>query len=335
MTPAELAKELKKRSKRWCFTLNNWTEESYQQIVAMIQDTEEETEVSERVEGVTSASVIGLKILTYLIIGKEIGDSGTEHLQGYLELKERMVGGKLRKLLPKGMSLQAAKGTAEENMTYCAKDGEPLVLGTPMKQGARTDLEAIRISIESGVTEKDLASRNFKHWVRYHSAFTKYRQMIIEVKRDWMPEIFIYWGATGLGKTRKVYDDEKGEDIWTWNGNHTFYQGYDMHDVALFDDFYGEINLPYILKLTDRYPMIVNIKNGRCNWQPKKIYFTSNVNPRDWSGWLEYPQAVKNAFFRRVRERGKIVHFVAMDGNEDENTPPVTEQIYSQGYMRR
>ncbi len=122
-----------------------------------------------------------------------------------------------------------------------------------------------------------------------------------------IPEIHVFWGGTGLGKTRKVHDDNEAAEIWTWGGNHQFYNGYDMHNVVCFDDFYGNISLEYMLKLCDRYPMNVNIKNGYCNWQPKKIYFTSNVDPRSW--WPDDCEAKREAFFRRVREKGGIVHF--------------------------
>lgn len=289
MTPAELAKELKVRSKRWCMTLNNWKTED----VTMLE------------------GYVG-NMMTYLIVGKENAPTtGTPHLQVYLELKKKKVGSALKKKLPKGSVLIAAKGTPGENTAYCSKGGDSQVWGTPIVQGARKDLDQMKEMIENGCSEKELADSNFGSYLRYGNAMKRYRQVCISVKRNWMPEIYIYWGVTGSGKTSKIFDDE-GWDVWMWNGNHKFYQGYDMQDVAVFDDFYGEISLPFMLKLTDRYPMIVNIKNGECNWQPKKIYFTSNVDPKDWEGWREQPQAVKDAFFRRVNEKGKVVHFGAI-----------------------
>lgn len=176
-----------------------------------------------------------------------------------------------------------------------------------MKQGERKDLDQIKDMIDNGAGNQEIAEANFGSWLRYNQGFKRYRHMINQEKRDWFPEIYIHWGTTGLGKTKKVFDANARDDIWTWNGNHQFYQGYDLHPVALFDDFYGEINLGFMLKLCDRYPMLVNIKNGECNWQPRKIYFTSNEDPRSW--WPDDGQAKKDAFFRRVRENGSITHF--------------------------
>lgn len=249
-------------------------------------------------------------LVTYLIMGKEVAPTTqTLHIQGYLELTKKMVGNALRKKMPVGVCLIASVGNSKTNITYCSKDGNSQAWGDPAVQGARKDLAQMKAMIEDGASELELANANFGSWLRYSATMKRYRTIVMSEQRTWMPEIHIYWGITGAGKTRKIIDAHDLKDIWIWNGNHKFYQGYDMQPIVVFDDFYGEISLPYMLKLCDRYPMIVNIKNGEANWQPKKIYFTSNVDPRSWEGWIEKPQAVKDAFFRRVREKGSITHF--------------------------
>lgn len=286
---AELAVFLKTRTKRWCFVLNNYTEEDLKAIVAL-HETEK---------------------ISFLIIGKELAPStGTPHLQAYLETTTRMLGSALKKIMPSGSVLIVAKGTAKEQLIYCSKDGDPFVLGEPMEQGKRKDLDMIREMIVQNTPWVEIADAHFGSWLRYEHGFKRYRQMKLKVRRNWLPEIFIHWGATGLGKTRKVLDEYGYDNVWIWNGNKTFYQDYDMQDICLFDDFYGEIGLAQMLKLCDRYPMVVDIKNGQCNWQPKKIYFTCNVDPRTWKGWEEEPDPVRAGFFRRVLENGQIVHFL-------------------------
>ncbi len=274
--------------------MNNWQEEDLS-VIQNLMDT----------------------ICSYMIIAKELAPSTeTPHLQGYLETKKRIIGYSLLKHVPDGITLEAAKGDITSQLAYLKKeDKTPLILGQPMQQGKRTDLEEIQKAIENGATMLEIAQTGFGKWVRYRESFKQYMRLIKEVKRNWMPEIYIYWGKTGTGKTSKVMKNEGVDNIWTWNGNHTFYQGYELHDVCLFDDFYGSINLAWMLKLCDRYPCIVNVKNGQCNWQPRKIYFTSNVDPRDWEGWRDEPQAKKDAFFRRVREGGRIIHFDELESN--------------------
>jgi len=84
----------------------------------------------------------------------------------------------------------------------------------------------------------------------------------------------------GVGKTRKVFDDET--DIYMYPGQGWF-DGYFGQDIVLFDDFSGsEFKITYLLKLLDRYPMSVPIKGAFVQWVPRKIYITSNLDPDSW-----------------------------------------------------
>lgn len=92
-------------SKRWCFTLNNHT-------------------ISEKDEIVRC-----LEINSYLwIIGIETGELGTPHLQGYCEFKKA-----IRPTLFKNKRIhfEKAKGTREQNIKYCSKEGNVISHGIP------------------------------------------------------------------------------------------------------------------------------------------------------------------------------------------------------------
>lgn len=294
--------ELSKRGRKWVFTINNWTQGDQQRLIAQFG-----------VDGTPTGKI------TFLIFGEETAPTtGTPHLQGYLELKTKMTGSAIKKMLliPNIILIKSTpRATVEQQRVYCSKEGHLNEYGSPMVQGARTDLNGMRQLILDGASNLELAEANFGAYIRYGDAMNKYRHLVTECQRTWMPEIIIYWGPTGTGKSSKVYADESLDQIWSWPGNHQFYQGYHMQDIALFDDFYGSINLQYMLKLCDRYPMVVNIKNGHCNWQPRKIYFTSNIDPRRW--WANEDTAKVAAFFRRVHEKGRIEHFtgIAEDGS--------------------
>jgi len=100
------------RSRRWCFTLNNYTAEDEAKIQS--------------------------KDIPFVIYGRERAPTtGTPHLQGYLELADR---GKTLSATKKMLGLQTvhliiARGTAEENINYCSKGGDFFVQGSP--QSAR------------------------------------------------------------------------------------------------------------------------------------------------------------------------------------------------------
>jgi hypothetical protein len=72
----------------------------------------------------------------YVLLGSECGASGTPHLQGYVEFKQKITLRKL-KLIP-GMARvhgEVAVGSQAQNRAYCTKeDPNPIELGTPMRQ---------------------------------------------------------------------------------------------------------------------------------------------------------------------------------------------------------
>lgn len=72
-------------------------------------------------------------------------------------------------------------------------------------------------------------------------------------------------------------------DSTFWSpGDFQWFDGYNEQPIVIIDDYRGEYPVPMFLKLLDRYPMQVPIKGGFVNWSPKKIYITSNVEPRHW-----------------------------------------------------
>ena len=89
-------------SKRWCFTLNNYTKEECSSIVPVL-----------------------LARTNLSVIGKEIGESGTPHLQGYFELKVKARPMSLG--LPNRIHFEKCKGNRMSNIAYCSKEGDMLM----------------------------------------------------------------------------------------------------------------------------------------------------------------------------------------------------------------
>lgn len=86
-------------AKRWCFTLNNYTNLDISSIVPVFENS----------------CKLGL-------FAKEIGELGTPHLQGYVEFVK-----KLRPLslnLTKRISWRKCKGDKQQNVEYCSKEGD-------------------------------------------------------------------------------------------------------------------------------------------------------------------------------------------------------------------
>lgn len=87
-------------AKKWCFTYNNYPKNWMDLMDPKIR----------------------MFHLRY-VIGEEVGDEGTPHLQGYIESDKKIR--PMEKLKwPKQIHWEAAKGDRMENLEYCTKDGK-------------------------------------------------------------------------------------------------------------------------------------------------------------------------------------------------------------------
>lgn len=85
--------------KRWCLTLNNWTQKEYDDLIYFLSSNSSNK----------------------CIIGKE-GDEKTPHLQIYINLNEKIRFTALKKI-NKRLHIEGCRGTEMENIKYCSKEG--------------------------------------------------------------------------------------------------------------------------------------------------------------------------------------------------------------------
>lgn len=269
-------------AKNYCFTLNNYSDVELQALAQ------------------ASAELLESKSIRYMVYGREVGDSGTPHLQGFVSFNARKTLQTVKQIA--GLSrahLEPAKGTPLQAATYCQKDGDFVEYGTlPHGSGRRTDLHELYELIKSGASKQEIADK-------FPSQFIRYRNSILALiadhqeERDWECDVQVLWGRTGTGKTRKVFETHANAEIYVHPGE-SWFNGYEGQPVVLFDDFNGsEFKLSYLLKLLDRYKMKVPVKGGYVQWIPKTIYITSNKDPAAW-----YSNAIeehRNAMFRRIK----------------------------------
>jgi putative hemolysin len=276
------------RAKRWCFTLNNPTEEEKELVLqsGRILSARYRTKGGEQKD----------KKITYLIYGIEQASTMTLHFQGYVELATKTSMNILKQWLPRA-HWEKAKGTSKQASDYCKKDGDYKEYGELAPgRGKRTDLMEIKQKIDEGKNEEYIADNYFEKWVVYRRSFKAYATLK-HSDRHWSTVTHVFWGKTGTGKTRFVMDQVMDSPFWS-PGDYKWFDGYEGQPIVIFDDYRGEYPLQMLLKLLDRYPMSVPIKGGFTKWAPKKIYITSNIHPNDW-----YPTADRfsvSAMFRRL-----------------------------------
>jgi hypothetical protein len=244
------------RGKYWCWTLNNPTEEE----VGSIKDPTED--------------------VTYICFGREIAPgTGTPHLQGYVEFRRKFRIGGIKQLNGFGrMHLERRKGTQEEAIEYCRKDGEFEEYGTRTvtQQGRRSDLEAIKRKLDDGMSMADIADQHFGDFIRYGKGLQRY----VNLKKPRYREVVVYclWGHSGVGKTRSVYEREENLFICP-DSKLQWFDGYQGEPAVLIDDFRGTERSGFLLQLLDRYPLRVPVKGDFVAWAPERIYITSNIAP--------------------------------------------------------
>lgn len=220
----------------------------------------------------------------YMIIGEEVGESGTNHLQGYIELTKRVTFGKLKALIPRA-HIEPRAGTQAQAITYCKKEGKYYEFGKPRKQGSREDITAIREFISEGNNLRGLFLSDGEinlnaNTIRIAEKLFKY----FEPPRDYKPTVLWLYGATGCGKTYtarellpKAYFYANSTGKW-WNG-------YDGHQDIIIDDIREE-NFPFVslLGLLDRYPYQVEDKGSIREFRGKRIIITAPTGPAETYG---------------------------------------------------
>lgn len=253
---------------------------------------------------------------SFLILGRETcPTSGRKHFQGYFEMQKRTLGKTIMQrfemTFPRAgagthsIHFEVARGTAQENIEYCSKeDKTPFQFGEPkVGQGTRSDLAALFQAVKEGATDVALAEQDPGRWAVHRKALSEYR-VLVEKKRDWPMELIFLWGPTRTGKSAQAQHWNPESVDWTGN----FLNGFTgSSETLLFDDFEWEkMSAKLWLKITDRYSMVINVKNGFKNFAPRRLIFTSNDDPKDW--WPQAPSATREAVHARMDEFGKTTH---------------------------
>lgn len=220
---------------------------------------------------------------TYIVIGDEVGQSGTPHYQGYVELKDVKRFSTLRKLFP-GIHFAARRGTPEQASNYCKKDGNFVEQGTlsilPHEAGGRKrkaqwqDVQDLAKQRKFGdIAEKypDIAIM-YGNGVRKLSSFVNQP----EVPRKVETQVYWFYGAPGTGKTHRAREMApnaylKSIDKW-WDG-YNYEEDVHIEELSLVDTATASL----IKQWTDVWDFKAEIKGsfiGRI--RPKRVFITSN-----------------------------------------------------------
>lgn len=152
----------KTKSRKWCLTLNNWTEKELVQLRDHFESKE----------------------ATY-IIGKEVGESGTAHLQCFVEFKNAVYFTALKKLNSR-LHIEKARGNNEQNFKYCYKQGDFITNVT------------IKLSNQERIKNKKLAMYETGTW-------RPWQQQLIDLCKTEADSRTINWVYDPIGNSGKSY----------------------------------------------------------------------------------------------------------------------------------
>jgi hypothetical protein len=229
----------------------------------------------------TDVSTLKLLKCNYIVFGYEVGESGTPHLQGYCELPNALSFKSLKKKLPRA-HIERRMGTSLQASEYCKKDGNFYESGEISTQGKRTDIDKLVELVDDGNTNKQIASTEPAGYFKFHKHINAYRCAMLE-PRCTKPNVIVYYGSTGTGKTARAKLNLRDTDYYTWGPEKLkWWDGYTGQKHVLMEEFRGQLPFGYMLRLLDRYEMSVEYKGGICEFVATTIILTSPKHPRDW-----------------------------------------------------
>lgn len=245
------------KSKSFTFTTNNYTPEDEEHLRALFNKGKVE----------------------YLVYGREVGESGTPHLQGFIRFKSQRSIRAVSKDIPRS-HLEYTKGDLQSNYLYCTKDEDYVELGTRpyIKPGKRNDLEDIKRAVNEGESLPSIVEKYVSNYqqLKFAENLEKYRK-----PKKYNPKKVIWlYGPPGSGKSRWAMDHAPDDDWYISMRNLKWWDGYTGQSYVILDDFRGDFcTFHELLRILDVYPYRVETKGSSIYLQATTIVITSCMRP--------------------------------------------------------
>lgn len=252
----------------------------------------------------------------YCIYQEEIGESGTPHLQGYIEFTRNVRFAQIHSF--SGMErayLDLRRGTVDQAIAYASKpEGR---LGGPYTYGEKTVRKPSMASTETWTelgralqlvpTDIEILDKYPDKFIRYHNGINLARQLFVKNTLRSMEVIYIT-GPSGCGKSHLAWSMEP-DAFWKPKSGDWF-DGYAGQKVIILDEFKSWMTYTMLLSCLDKFPMQVPVKGSFRPYLAEKVIITSTLSPRE-----QYPNTEKSEFFRRITT---ILQYSEQDLNFEE-----------------
>lgn len=285
-----------KRVRRFCGTLNNYTNEDYEAMKNYLNEHAQ-----------------------YAIIGKEVGKSGTKHLQFYFRTKSPACASAVRKWPGfKKTALFYCKGTEKQNKDYCSKEDDYTEIhpeNFKEVEGAGAKFEEICQQVLKG-GEAALQKVIDEHPGTFVRSYRGLRELVSAraPQRDLEepPKCVYAFGEPGSGKSTLIHKMAKeeakatNEQIYYMGSSFPWFDGYTGEKIVVIDDirdrdFKGQpVSLNFMTKMIDRFANKVQIKGGSTNLLAHSFYLSSVLHPADM--WNRDAHDPVDQFLRRITD---------------------------------
>jgi len=228
---------------------------------------------------------------------QEVGsETGFRHWQICIALRKK---GSLRQVKEVfGNSCHAELSRSEAASDYVWKE-DTRVEGTqfefgvrPIARNSRPDWESVWTAAKSGDLDAIPPQIRICSYRAIRAIGSDYSRA-----RPMERECFVFWGKTGSGKSRRAWE-EAGVEAYCKDPRTKFWDGYQVEENVVIDEFRGGIDIAHLLRWLDRYPVRVEIKGSSRPLVARKFWITSNLSPDQW-----YPECdleTKEALLRRM-----------------------------------
>lgn len=248
--------------------------------------------------------------MKYLIYGTEkCPTTGRQHFQGFVYFKDKVSMKNAQKLLNIGDShiehiLKDPSGDHNSAIEYCKKGINIMEFGVKPAQGKRTDLLELRDQIMTGVATVDMITESDP--VAYHQygrTLTKLEDIYLRKKfRTEMTKGTWYWGATGVGKSHKAFENYDQSRMYLYRDDNGWWEGYTGQEIVIINDFRGAIPYNELLQIVDKWPYFVK-RRGRepAPFISKHVIITSSLPPA-----LVYPNRCERDNIEQLLRRFEV-----------------------------
>ncbi len=253
--------------------------------------------------------------------------TGNRHIQAYVSYTDKLTHEQVRAKWP-GCYVAARFRSPKVLREYVLKETSRRPGGHNWESGVlplyskRQDCQDLVGLVTDGATNLQLILHNAQLFGQMRNVLMEYRDLI-SGNRTWFTNSHVFWGGTGMGKSRRAEHIAMTYDKWDYvmvghKGARMWWDGCELAKCIVVEDYDGEWTMRTLLKVLDRYKLRVEIKGGHCNFIAEMVIFTSNKHPREWYPDIDYDGSPLQ---RRLRDHGEVEHHVV------EWLPPVPQVL--------